>query len=121
MEVALEGLRFHAKHGVHDHERQFGGNYVVNVYLTLRPDVADQAGRTDSLKQTVNYAELARIVGEQMAQPRYLIESLAHHIAQRLWIATEAKINQLRVRVEKHDPPGLPGTIAWVEAVLPIL
>ena len=119
MEVALEGLRYHARHGVYDHERQFGGSYVVNVYLTLRPEVALQAGQTDQLKHTVDYSVVAKLIGEEMAQPRYLIEALGHRIVLRLWDALQTQIVRVRVRVAKHDPPGLPGTVAWVEVSLP--
>ena len=77
--IVLSGVRGRGFHGVFEHERREGQEFVVDVALTV--DLA-AAGASDDLVDTVNYGEigaaaLARIEGE----PFDLIERLAEVIA----------------------------------------
>lgn len=77
--IEITGLRGFGRHGVFDHEREQGQNFVVDVSLEV--DLRE-AGRTDALEATVHYglvseAVVARIEGE----PVDLIEKLADLIA----------------------------------------
>ena len=77
--IVVEGIRGTGYHGVFEHERRDGQQFLVDVAIELdlrRP------GRSDDLVDTVNYGEvtaqvLARIEGE----PFDLIEALAEIIA----------------------------------------
>ena len=80
-------MRGRGFHGVFDHERREGQEFVVDVELAV--DLAP-AGASDDLADTVNYGEigaaaLARIEGE----PLDLIERLAELIAQDALTHTE--------------------------------
>ena len=77
--IRLAGVRGRGFHGVFEHERREGQEFVVDVELAA--DLAP-AGASDDLADTVNYGEigaevLARIEGE----PFDLIERLAEVIA----------------------------------------
>lgn len=75
--IILTGLRFDARHGVHDEEKVTPQPFLVDleVELDARPD-------TDDLATTVNYATLARQVADVVSgDPVDLIETLAERIA----------------------------------------
>ena len=97
--IFLRGMHFMACHGVLEHEREVPQPFVVDVELgfSLR-----MAGESDDLRETVNYAEVYRIVREILeGVPKKLIESLAEEIADRLlrvWVALRF------VRVTVHKP-----------------
>ncbi len=103
--IVLSGVRGRGHHGVFDHERRDGQDFVVDV--TLRVDL-EPAGRSDDLEDTVNYGEvgaavLARIEGE----PFDLIERLAAVIADD--VLTHAIVEEVTVTVHKPQAPvGVP-------------
>jgi len=53
--VLLQGLLFHAFHGVLPEERRLGQKFTVDLALSL--DLR-AAGRSDQLEQTVSYADV---------------------------------------------------------------
>ena len=54
--IALRGLRVRGHHGVYEHERRDGQDFVVDVTVWL--DLAPAAA-SDDLADTLNYGELA--------------------------------------------------------------
>jgi 7,8-dihydroneopterin aldolase/epimerase/oxygenase len=75
--VALEGLTFHAYHGVYAHERDTGNNFEVSI--SVETDFSAAAVH-DELSGTVDYEVLYRIVKAEMEQPSRLIETVAERI-----------------------------------------
>ena len=77
--IRLTGLRATGHHGVFDHERADGQQFVVD--LVVRLPLAD-AGGSDDLDRTVHYGVLAeRVVAAIETGPVDLIETLAERIA----------------------------------------
>jgi 7,8-dihydroneopterin aldolase/epimerase/oxygenase len=77
--ITLTGLRATGHHGVFEHERIDGQEFVVDVTVFL--DLAD-AGGSDDLERTVHYGVLAeRVVADIEQNPVDLIETLAERIA----------------------------------------
>jgi dihydroneopterin aldolase len=77
--ITLTGLRAFAHHGVFEHERREGQEFVIDVtvHLELAP-----AGGSDELAQTVNYGELAELVVTAVERdPVDLIETVAERVA----------------------------------------
>ena len=103
--IVLSGVLGRGHHGVLEHERRDGQDFVVDVRLAV--DLAP-AGASDELADTVNYAEigaavLARIEGE----PFDLIEALAEVIATDA--LTHAGVDEVVVTVHKPQAPvGVP-------------
>ena len=103
--IRLAGVRGRGFHGVFDHERREGQEFVVDVELAV--DLAP-AGDSDELADTVNYGEigaaaLARIEGE----PHDLIERLAELVAQDA--LTHPWVDEVTVTVHKPQAPvGVP-------------
>jgi dihydroneopterin aldolase len=77
--LVLTGLRAVGHHGVLDHERRDGQEFVVDVELGL--DVR-AAASGDDLAATVHYGELAeRLHAAISSDPVDLIETLAERLA----------------------------------------
>lgn len=104
--IRLAGVRGRGFHGVFEHERRDGQEFVVDVELEC--DLS-WAGSSDALADTVNYGEigaavLARIEGE----PFDLIEALAEAIAGEV-MAAHRLVDVVTVVVHKPQAPvGVP-------------
>jgi 7,8-dihydroneopterin aldolase/epimerase/oxygenase len=96
--ITLTGLRVRGRHGVFEHERRDGQDFVVDITLWL--DLR-QAAATDDLAHTVHYGELAERAAAVVAgEPRDLIETVAAEIAD----AEMADERVLAVEVTVHKP-----------------
>lgn len=77
--ITLTGLRVFAHHGVFDHERRDGQEFVID--LTVNLDLL-AAARSDDVADTVHYGELAEAVHRAVAtDPVDLIETVAERVA----------------------------------------
>ena len=103
--LTLTGLRAHGHHGVFEHEREDGQEFVVDVSLTL--DLA-RAGASDAVADTVHYGDLAeRIAAAIGRDPVDLIETLAERIAD--LVLGHAVVHEVTVTVHKpHAPIAVP-------------
>ena len=108
--VVLEGLEFHAHHGVYATEGVLGARFVVDAELH-----SPFAGIADDLEEAVNYAAAYAAVREEVTEKTHqLIEVLADRIADRL-LADFPRLHKVRVRVHKPFAP-LPGVFRDVYA-----
>lgn len=110
--IVLAGMEFFGYHGVFEEEGRLGARFVVDVELSMT------LPRNDSLRGTVDYGRVYRLVEKAMTGPRYrLIETLAHHVAG-VVLAEEGLVAQVLVRVHKPHAP-LPGVFrdVYVEVV----
>jgi dihydroneopterin aldolase len=99
--VELKGLRFYAFHGVLPQERRVGGWFSV----TLRVGYDwSRATKTDSVDDTLNYADLYRLVNHEMAVPSQLLEHVAGRIARSVEMHYP-NITSLDLWVTKENPP----------------
>lgn len=76
--ITLTGLRVFANHGVFEHERLDGQEFVIDVVLHLD---LEPASRTDDVHSTVHYGLLAEAIAEAVGRdPVNLIETVAERI-----------------------------------------
>lgn len=99
IEIALERLRFHSLHGVFPQERKVGGEYEVDIRVTL----AIREGMRDDISDTLSYVDLYEIARDEMSRPRDLIETVARNINSR--IVKEFNVLESEVSVAKIAPP----------------
>jgi dihydroneopterin aldolase len=99
--VALEGLEFHAYHGVYAHERSSGNKFEVDVIVTT--EFLDSAFH-DDLSGTINYENLYAIVQREMARPSKLLETVGHAIAS-LILQSFKEARAVEVNISKFNPP----------------
>ena len=100
-EITLTGLRVFGRHGVFDFERERGQQFVIDVVLKLR---TTEAARTDDVRDTVHYGEVAEtIVAIVAGEPVNLIETLAERIADA--VLADRRLAAVRVTVHKPSAP----------------
>lgn len=112
--ITLTGLRVRGHHGVFDHERRDGQDFLID--LVVRADLRP-AGRSDTLADTLDYGALATLTAEIVAGPAYdLIEALAARIADAV-LESDRRIEAVEVTVHKPAAP-IPLTFADVAVTI---
>jgi dihydroneopterin aldolase len=99
--LALRGLRVRGTHGVFDHERRDGQEFVVDATLTLdtRP-----AAASDDLADAVDYGALAeRLAAVVAGEPVNLLERLAQRLAD--VCLADPRVAAAEVTVHKPQAP----------------
>jgi len=77
--IELTGLRIFAHHGVLDHERENGQEFVIDVRISL--DLG-AAAASDDVADTIHYGILAeQIAAAVSSDPVNLIETVAQRVA----------------------------------------
>ena len=99
--IQLHDMRFYAYHGVMEQERRVGGEYLVS--LQVETDLS-RAVLSDSVADTINYAQLYDVVRHEMAEPSQLLEHVAGRIGQRV-LDRFPQVTALTVSVTKCNPP----------------
>jgi len=107
--VVLEGMEFHAFHGVLAEEGRLGARFTVDVEMTFTP------GHEDKLAQTVDYSRVYTLVRRLVTGSKHrLIETLAQALARSI-LEEEPLVDSITVRVHKPHAP-LPGIVRDVFA-----
>jgi dihydroneopterin aldolase len=100
--IAVSGLRAFGHHGVFDHERQYGQEFVVDAVLWLDTRTA---AATDDLSFTVDYAQIAsRLASIISGEPVALIETLAGRLAAACLNASPM-VREVEITVHKPQAP----------------
>jgi 7,8-dihydroneopterin aldolase/epimerase/oxygenase len=100
--ISLLGLRVFGRHGVFDHERRDGQEFVVDAVLWVdtRPSAA-----ADDLSLTVDYGAVAgRLAAVVSGEPVALIETLADRLAAAC-LAADESVREVEITVHKPHAP----------------
>jgi dihydroneopterin aldolase len=100
--IELRGLRVRGNHGVFDHEKRDGQDFIVDVtlWIDLRA-----AAASDDLADTVDYGALAQRAHDIVAGPsRDLIETVGAEIADTV-MADDERISACEVTLHKPSAP----------------
>ena len=101
--IHVNEMLFFGYHGVLPEETKLGQRFRVTV--SLATDLKE-AGLTDDLTKTVNYAEVYELCKEVVeGPPIQLIERVAEVIASRILEDHSEKVKGVRVQLIKPDPP----------------
>lgn len=101
--IHVNEMEFYGYHGALAEENVLGQRFRANVSLAI--DLAE-AGRTDNLSKTVNYAEVFEVCESIIeGEPRKLIEALAEDIASTILDKFSWQVKGVRVVLIKPDPP----------------
>ncbi|CAA0081415.1 Dihydroneopterin aldolase [Mycolicibacterium vanbaalenii] len=109
--IELRGLKVRGNHGVFDHERRDGQDFVVDitVWIDLAP-----AAASDDLADTVDYGGLAQRAADIVGGPaRQLIETVVAEIADD--VMRDERIHAVEVVVHK---PGAPIPLEFVDVAV---
>jgi dihydroneopterin aldolase len=110
--IELRGLTVRGHHGVFDHERRDGQDFVVDI--TVWVDLA-AAAASDDLGDTLDYGTLAQRAADIVAGPPHdLIETVAGKIAED--VMSDERVDAVEVVVHKPAAP-IPLTFTDVAVV----
>jgi 7,8-dihydroneopterin aldolase/epimerase/oxygenase len=99
--ISLVGLRAFGRHGVLEHERVSGQEFVIDAILSVdtRP-----AAAADDLALTADYGALAnRLAGIVAGPPAALIETLAQRLAAAC--LADPAVHEVEITVHKPHAP----------------
>lgn len=100
--IVIKDLEIFAYHGVLEEEKREGQTFIVTVELSLN---LKDAGVSDDLTKTVNYAEVCADIETVMLDEKYnLIEAAAENIANTILVKYD-KIKAVRVIISKPEAP----------------
>jgi dihydroneopterin aldolase len=110
--IELRGLSVRGNHGVFDHERRDGQDFIADITVWI--DLANAAA-SDDLEDTFDYGVLAQRAAEIIGGPaRNLIETVAAEIADDVMV--DQRVHAVEVVVHKPQAP-IPLTFADVAVV----
>lgn len=111
--IELRGLVVRGNHGVFDHERRDGQDFVVDITVWID---LNAAAASDDLSDTVDYGVLAQRATDIVAgPPRQLIESVVGEIADD--VMGDERVHAVEVVVHKPSAP-IPSKFADVAVVV---
>ena len=99
--IELKEIRIHAYHGVDKQERIVGNDYLVRV--KVKYNISD-AAKSDSVNDTINYAEIYDVVKCEMSIPSNLLENVVYRIMNALK-RNFPKIEGGEIEIVKIKPP----------------
>lgn len=99
--IELRGLTVRGNHGVFDHERADGQDFIVDITVWL--DLSGAAA-SDELADTLDYGALAQRAAAIVSGPaRNLIETVSAEIAED--VMTDERVHAVEVVLHKPDAP----------------
>jgi dihydroneopterin aldolase len=99
--IELRGLTVRGHHGVFEHERLNGQDFIVDIKVWI--DLA-AAAASDDLADTLDYGVLAQRAADIVAgPPRNLIETVAAEIADGVMV--DERVHAVEVVVHKPSAP----------------
>jgi len=111
--VLLEGMLFHAKHGVFEEEKITGGKFEVN--LELETDFSSSMN-SDELEGTVDYSAVYDLIAQEMKNPSKLLEHLGKRIIDKIY-ASFSEVQFIKLKISKLNPP-ISGEVERVSIVI---
>lgn len=106
--VHIEGLRLAGTHGHYARERRGAQEFEVSIRVGMS---TERAGKSDKLRDSLSYSTLKQVAEEVFAAaPRYLLETLAQDIADKLFKIKRAKevtVTIKKLHIWKNGVPGV--------------
>ncbi len=116
--IALEGMRFTARHGFYEEENELGTEFIIDVWVevyTPKDKGKDKEDDIDDdITRTVNYETIFLICQSEMKKTAKLIETVAQRLLKRIneHFEEHKKYNEnfpgvagVRIRLRKMHPP----------------
>lgn len=108
--IRIHNMSFYGYHGVSAAEKEIGKRFTVDVEMSFD---TMKAAKSDSLKDTINYEEVYKVVSEHITKNTFhLTETIAEGIADILFEKFSPR--GIIVRVRKNTPP-FPGHLDYIE------
>jgi dihydroneopterin aldolase len=98
--IRIEDMEFYAFHGHYREEQIVGNHFMVDVAIETD---TDQAGKSDELRDTLNYQKAYLVVKREMETKSKLLEHIATRILNSLYNELTG-IRKATVKVSKLNP-----------------
>ena len=112
IKVQLHNLQFNSFHGIHEEEKILGNDYVVNVCVEFN----EETEVIDSIHETINYAEIYKIIKSGMDNPTPLLETVIMEAGKSIHHKFP-ELHSINISIEKMHPPieGMQGSaiVSW--------
>lgn len=112
IKVQLHNLLFNSFHGIHEEEKILGNDYVVNISMEVR----EETQVITSIHETINYAEIYKIIKMRMAIPTPLLETVIMEAGNSIY-QKFPELYSINISIEKMHPPieGMQGSaiVSW--------
>ncbi len=110
--IRINTLKFFTKNGVLAEEKRLGQQVEIDLEMQLS---LAEAGRTDDVTQTVNYAEVNELIAQRVNNHSYdLIEGLASAILDDISADYQEQLNKIIIKIRKYSVP-MPGLFDNIE------
>lgn len=103
--IVIKGLKLKGFHGVEKKERENGGEFIFNVFLSF------SFPKGDDIHKTIDYLEVIREIERINKTPCFLLETLAKRISSSL--SSKFKPKEVYVSIKKPNPP-IPYSLEYV-------
>ena len=100
IKVSLHQLRFNSFHGIHEEEKILGNEYVINAGVEFH----ETASIITSIHETINYAEMYRIIKTRMDIPTPLLETILMEVANDIH-ERYPQLKSINISIQKMHPP----------------
>jgi dihydroneopterin aldolase len=98
--IELSRLRFFAGHGMYEEEMKVGNEFEVDISIACK----SPKKTITSINQTVDYVDVYKIVQEEFAERKFLLETCAMKIAEKVQLKFP-EIEKIHISIRKLNPP----------------
>ncbi len=99
--IFMKNVRFHACHGVMPQEQAIGADFLISVRIGYD---FSKAINTDDVSDTISYADVYKLIKQEMQVPSKLLEHVAGRIVNAIKKAFP-DISSLELSLTKENPP----------------
>lgn len=99
--IELDNIHLYAYHGALPQENKVGGWYTLNLKAAISNHDSIES---DRLEKTVNYADIYKIVCNEMKIPSQLLEHVCGRILNKLFEKFK-NIEEIEISLAKDTPP----------------
>ena len=100
-QIQLNGMEFYAYHGCYPEEQVIGNHFLVDI--TMDTDM-EKVSNSDDLDDALNYADVYKLIEEEMAIRSRLLEHVSARMLDKLFECFP-QLNKAEVCVAKLNPP----------------
>ena len=112
--IFITGLALHGYHGVMPHEAKVGQSFKLDIVLDID---LKEAARSDRLKHTVSYDQVAAAATEAFSKKRYKLIEAAAGAAIDAILERFPRVSRVRITVHKPNAP-IPATFDDVGVII---
>ncbi len=99
--IELRDVHMYAHHGVMQQEREIGAWFTIDIELEINDYSCTES---DWIDGTVSYADVYKILHNEMQQPSQLLEHVCNRISKKIY-ERFGQVSAIRITLWKDTPP----------------